>query len=162
SVQGMTMTQAYDGKNGWQIVPFTGKNDAEAMAADDIKRLQEDADFDGPLVDYKQKGNLVELVGREKVDGADAYHLRITLKSGGVRNLYLDANTWLAIKSDITTRMQGAEVQIETRLGDYKEVAGMMFPFSIEQHAVGTPNPSQKITLQKVEINVPVDDAIFK
>jgi outer membrane lipoprotein-sorting protein len=162
SIQGLTLVYAYDGQTGWQIVPFTGKKDPEVMPTDDLKIIQEEADLDGPLMDYKQKGNTVELVGKEKVEGTDAYHLKITLKNGDVRNLYLDADTFLAIKAASKITMRGSEVEFETAIGDYKEVDGIKFPFSIEQHAVGGQGPDQKITLTKIEMNVPIDDSLFK
>ena len=162
SIQGMNMVQAYDGQTGWQIVPFTGKKDPEVMTADDLKRIQEQADFDGPMMDYKQKGNAVELIGKEKVEGTDAYHLKVTLKNGDVRNVYLDADSFLTIKTLTKTTMRGSEMEIETSIGNYKDVNGVLFPFSIEQHAVGGQGPGQKITFSKVEMNIPVDDAVFK
>jgi hypothetical protein len=161
-IQGLTLTQAYDGQNGWQVVPFTGKKDPEPMAADDLKNTQEQADFDGPLMDYKQKGNTIELIGKEKIDGADAYHLKVTLKNGGVRNVYLDAGTFLAVKTVAKITMRGTEVELETMIGAYKEVEGVMFPFSVEQHPAGDQGPTQKITLKKIELNIPVEDSIFK
>ena len=162
SIQGLTMIQAYDGQNGWQVVPFTGKKDPEPMAADELKIIQEEADIDGPLVDYKQKGNKVELVGKEKMEGTDTYHLKATLKNGDVRNLYLDAGSFLLIKATGKLTRQGTEMEVESTLGDYRDVQGVMFPFSIEQHMVGGQGPGQKIAFTKVEINVPVEDSIFK
>ena len=162
SIQGLTLIQAYDGQTGWQVAPFTGKKDAEQMTADDLKNVRQQADFEGPLVDYKQKGNSVELVGKEKVEGTDVYHLKVTLKDGDVRNLYLDADSFLTVKVVAKTTMRGSEIELDTTLGDYKEVDGMLFPFSIEQHSVNGQGPGQKITIKKVELNVPVDDSIFK
>jgi len=162
SVQGLTMIQAYDGEKGWQVVPFTGKKDPEPMTGDDLKNAQEQADLDGPLMDYKKKGNTVELVGKEKTAGKDSYHLKVTLKNGGVRHLYLDAGSFLGLRTVTKTTMRGTEVEIESILGDYKEVDGLMFPFSIEQHPAGNQGPGQKITFKKIEPNVPVEDAIFK
>src|SRR5215469_14588424 len=137
SVQGMSMVQAFDGKTGWQIVPFSGKKDPEVMSADDLKNIQEEADFDGPMVDYKKKGNTVELVGKEKVEGTDTYHLKVTLKNGNVRHIYMDADSFLAIKVSAKTTMRGTEIEVETAIGDYKKVEGIMVPFSIEQRPVG-------------------------
>jgi outer membrane lipoprotein-sorting protein len=162
SIQGLTLVQAYDGQTGWQIVPFTGKKDPEVMPADDLKMIQEEADLDGPLMDYKQKGNTIELIGKEKVEGTDAYHLKITLKNGDVRNLFLDADTFLAIKMAVKITTRGSEFELEIAIGDYKEVEGIKFPFSIEQHAVGGQGPGQKVTFNKIEINVPLDDSQFK
>src|SRR6266481_10103096 len=56
SIQGMTGINAYDGKNGWKIDPFGGKKDPETLGEDEMKSIVEDADFDGPLVNYQQKG----------------------------------------------------------------------------------------------------------
>ncbi|HWS18225.1 MAG TPA: hypothetical protein VN223_09425 [Candidatus Elarobacter sp.] len=162
SVQGLTMTQAYDGEKGWQVVPFTGKQDPELMTGDDLKNTQEQADLDGPLMDYKNKGTTVELIGKEKVAGKDSYHLKVTLKNGDVRHLYLDAVTFLGQKTAARTMMRGTEVELESILGDYKEVDGLKFPFSIEQHQVGGEGPGQKIIFKKIELNPPVEDSIFK
>jgi hypothetical protein len=76
--------------------------------------------------------------------------------------LYLDAGTFLISRAVVKTAMRGSEVELESTLGDYKEVGGMMFPFSIEQHPVGEPGPSQKITFKKIEPNAPVTDSVFK
>jgi outer membrane lipoprotein-sorting protein len=162
TVQGLTLTQAYDGQNGWQVVPFTGRSNPEPMSPDDLKRVQEQADFDGPLVDYKKKGNTVELIGKEKIGGADAYHLKVTLQSGDVRDLYVNTTTFLVVGAVVKTAMRGDEVELESTIGDYREVGGLMFPFSIEQHPVGGQGPSQKITFKKIEPNALVDDSMFK
>jgi len=161
SIQGLTMIRAYDGQNGWQVVPFTGKKDPEPMTAEDTKNTKETADFDGPLVDYKAKGNAVELVGKEKVAGTDAYHLKVTLKNGEVRDLYLDAKTFLGCKAVTKNAVPGSETELESTFGDYKEVEGLMFPFSIEQRIVGNAGASQKITFKKIELNVPLEDSFF-
>src|SRR5687767_5566352 len=76
--QGMTGIQAYDGKNAWMVMPFMGKKDPEMLAAEETKMMDEQADLDGPLVDSKDKGHTVELVGKEKVEGADVYKLKVT------------------------------------------------------------------------------------
>lgn len=162
TLQGVTLTQAYDGQNGWQIMPFTGQNTPAAMNAEDLKRLQEEADFDGPLMDYKQKGNAVELVGKEKVDGADTYHLRVSMKNGDVLNFYLDATTYLTLKRAGKAVVQGTPLEVETHYSDYREVDGVKFPFSLQQEAADGQVPDQKITFQKVELNVPVEDSVFK
>jgi outer membrane lipoprotein-sorting protein len=162
SVQGLTMTQAYDGQRGWQVVPFSGKKDPEPMTGDELKNAQEQADIDGPLVDYKSKGNTVELIGKEKVADKDSYHLKVMLKNGSERDLYLDATTFLGLKTSAKTTMRGTEIELESMLGDYRDVNGLKFPFSIEQHQTGGEGPEQKITFTKIELDPPLQDSIFK
>ena len=77
---GMTGVTAYDGKAGWKIEPWGGKKDAESLGEEELKSIIEDADLDGPLVNYQQKGNKVEYVGTEPVEGTDAYKLKVTLE----------------------------------------------------------------------------------
>lgn len=161
TVQGLTAVQAYDGKDAWQIMPFMGKKDPEAMSADDKKDIEENADIDGPLVDYRSKGNTVELLGKDKLEGTDAYKLKVTLKNGDVITMYLDADSFLEIKEEMKRTMRGTEHEVESVMGDYKDVNGLMFPFAIENGVKGS-QEKEKLTLSKIELNVPVDDAIFK
>jgi outer membrane lipoprotein-sorting protein len=161
TVQGLTAVQAYDGKNAWQVMPFTGKKDPELMSADEAKDVQEMADIDGPLVDYKNKGNQVELLGKEKVEGTDAYKLKVTLKNGDVQTVYIDADSFLEIKEETKRTVRGSEQDVEESIGDYKEVNGIIFPFAMESGIKGSQD-KQKLTLTKIELNVPADDSIFK
>jgi outer membrane lipoprotein-sorting protein len=161
TLQGMTGIQAYDGKTGWQLMPFSGRKDAEPLPEDALKQLAEQADFDGPLVDYKTKGNTVELVGKEKLEGSDVYKLKLTLKTGDVRYIYLDADQFLEIKTEGKTKIRGTDVEGEGTIGDYKEVGGLMIPHAMESGQKGSPQ-KMKMTIQKVELNVPLDDARFK
>lgn len=161
TVQGMVGSQAFDGTKGWSLMPFGGSKVPQEMAADEAKLAQEQAEIDGPLVDYKAKGNTVELQGKEKVEGSEAYKLKVTLKNGVVRTMYIDAEHFLQIKEEAKRTIRGTEVDSETIVGDYKEVGGMMFPHSIDSGQKGNPQ-RQKLVIEKIELNVPIDDARFK
>jgi outer membrane lipoprotein-sorting protein len=159
TVQGLTLTQAFDGKSGWQVMPFQGKN-ARPMSPEEQQIAEEESDFDGPLVDYKEKGNTIELLGKEKVEGTEAWKLRVTRKSGTVETLYLDADSFLAIKGESRRTLRGREVESEQTIGDYKEVDGLLIPHSFESVQKGSPH-RQKITIETVELNVEIDDSRF-
>ncbi len=158
--QGMTGVNAYDGKTGWKIEPWQGKKDPEALSEEEMKQIVEDADFDEALVNYRQKGNKVELAGTEQVEGTDVYKLKVTLASGDLRYYYMDTDYYVPIKIDIKRMIRGAEQEFETTLGDYKAVAGWYLPYSIETTRKGSED-TQKITFDKIEANVPVDDGRF-
>jgi len=160
-VQGITGMQAFDGTTAWQLMPFQGKKDPEPMSAEDTKEMADDSDIDGPLVDYKAKGHKVELLGKDKVEGADVYKLKLTFKSGSEKVLFIDADSFLEIRSEGKRVVRGTEMETEASIGDFKEVEGMMVPFAVEVGAKGRPE-RQKMTIEKYEINVPVDAAIFK
>jgi hypothetical protein len=161
SMQGMTGVTAYDGKTGWKIEPWQGKKDPEALGEEEMKGIQEDADFDGPLVNYQQKGNKVEFIGAEPVEGTDAFKLKVTLKNGDVRYYFMDTDYYVPIKIESKRMVRGAEREFEASLGDYKEVAGVYLPHSIESGVKGSPNKSQ-VTFEKIEANVALDDNRFK
>ena len=161
TIQGLTAVQAYDGKNAWEVMPFMGKKDPELMSADEAKDIQEMADIDGPLVDYKNKGNQVELLGKEKLEGTDTYKLKATLKNGDVQTIYIDADSFLEIKEETKRTVRGSEQIVEESIGDYKEVNGIIFPFAMESGVKGS-QQKQKLTISKIELNVPAEDSIFK
>lgn len=160
SLQGMTAVQAYDGTTGWQIQPFGGKKDPELLGEDDLRDLLLDADFDGPLVDYKEKGSTVEYLGHDVVDGDDALRLKITLKNGDIIYDYLDPDTFIEIRKEIQQFIRGSVRDRLVGLGSYKPIAGVMFPFSISQGPKNNPD-GQTTTVQKLEVNVPIDPADF-
>jgi hypothetical protein len=160
SLQGMTQIEAYDGKEGWRVSPFFGRKDPERMSADDVKALIEDSEIDGPLVDWNAKGSTVEYLGTEDVDGTPAHKLKVVRKNGDVSFVYLDPDHFLEIRI-VTGRMRhGAYEEVETDLGDYEKAGGVFVPTSIESGRKGAPD-KQRIIIDKVEANVPVDDTIF-
>jgi outer membrane lipoprotein-sorting protein len=161
TIQGMVGSQAYDGASGWSLMPFGGSKVPQQMTAEEATLAEEQADLDGPLIDYKAKGNTVELLGKEKVEGAEAYKLKVTLKNGVVRTMYIDAEHFLEIKEESKRTIRGSEMEMETIVGDYKEVDGLMLPHSVDAGAKGSPQ-RQKLVIEKIEINVPIDDARFK
>jgi hypothetical protein len=162
TVQGMTQIQAYDGSSAWQISPFGGRKDPEMLGEDDARNLIEDADFDGPLVDAQAKGNKIEYMGHDQVDGDDAYKLKVTLKNGDVFYYYLDPDTCIEIQIEKQRFIRGSVRESVTTLGSYKPVNGVMYPFSIEAGPKNNPNARGKITITKIEANIPIDDSNFK
>ena len=160
SVQGMTGIQAFDGVKTWSVMPFMGQKDPEFGSDEENKAAQEDADFDGALVDYKAKGHTVELMGKESVDGAEAFKLKVTKKNGNIEFHYLDAETYLLMKQEAKVKRRGTEMDGETTFSDYKDVGGYMQPYSMESGAKGSPQ-KQKMTFSKIELNLALDDARF-
>jgi len=162
SIQGMTGINAYDGHDGWKIEPWQGKRDPEALGEEEMHGILDDADFDGPLVNYQAKGNRVAYQGIEQVEGSDAYKLKVTRPNGDVSFFYLDTEYYVPIRIDTQRMIRGAPQEFETSLGDYKRVAGVYVPFSSESGSKGSSSADRsKITYDKIEANVPLDDQRF-
>ncbi len=159
-IQGLTGIQAYDGTSGWTLMPFMGSKDPQKSPEEDTKDLAEQADFDGPLVDYKDKGHTIEYIGKEDVEGTQAEKLKITLKSGKVRYIYMDPEWGLDLKVTAIVKREGIEASVDTLFGDYKEVGGLTFPHALEQKMAGRPG-QQSFTIEKIELDTEMDDAIF-
>jgi hypothetical protein len=150
SLQGLTAVNAWDGQQGWAIQPFQGRRDPQKTSADDNKQLIEGADILGPLVDYKAKGNRVEYLGTEDIDGTDAYKLRVTRKNGDSQVIYLDPDAFLEIRV-VDHRMIRGQEQVETTdLGEYELVDGVYFPFEQGQNQI-----------EKAEANIKIDPQMF-
>ena len=145
---------------GWQTNAFGGRKDAVLMSPDDLVAALDDADFEGPLVDWKKKGHALESLGIEDVDGSPAYKLKETLKSGTVLFIYLDADTYMVIKIVTQRRVRGTLVESEIELGNYELVGGVYWPFSVENRPRHSQSTS-RTAVDSVEVDVPVDDAIF-
>lgn len=160
SLQGMTGIQAYDGSTGWQIQPFGGHKDPERMGEDDLRDLLLAADFDGPLVDYKEKGNTVEFLGHDIVDGDDALRLKVTLKNSDIIYYFLDPDTYLEIRKETQEFIRGSIHESVSEMGSYKPVAGVMFPYSISQGTKTNPAESTT-TIEKIDVNVPIEESDF-
>jgi hypothetical protein len=162
TIQGMTQIQSYDGSSAWQISPFGGKKDPQLLGEDDSRGLVESADFDGQLVDYQAKGNKVEYLGHDQVDGDDALKLKVSLKNGDIFYYYLDPDTFLEIEIEKQQFIRGSVRESVVMLGSYKPVNGVMFPFSIEEGSKHDADGRAKITVKKIEANVPINDSDFK
>ena len=161
ALQGLTQVQAFDGEQAWQINPFQGRKDPEKLAADDAKGMSEDAaDFAGPLVDYKAKGYKLDYLGREDVDGTEAYKLRVARANGDLTTVYLDPDYFLEIRT-INRRIEhGVPVETVVDYGDYEKVAGVFLPFSQESGLKGS-SDRQKVQFDKAEANLDAGDGLF-
>ncbi len=158
SVMGNSMVQVVDGTTGWMIRPamMGGTGDPEDMPADQIKQQIGQLDPFGPLVNYKDKGSKVDLVGKEKVDGKDAYHLTVTTKEGQKVEEFVDANTYLVSKVKMMMNGQAGEIDHS----DYKETGGIKFAQTME---IASPQAGNlTFTTEKIVINGKVDETIFK
>lgn len=161
TIQNKTVVRSFNGKDaGWVTNPFVGKDAPEPMSADEIKDAVNEADFDGPLLDAKAKGNTIELNGTEKVDGRDAYVLKVTHKDGQVSFYSFDAKTFLLTKWSGADTVNGETVTRETYFHDYRDVGGLKFAFELVSNTPGT-DLTQKIVVDKIEIDPQIDDARF-
>ena len=161
TVSGQTLLRVYDGKSsGWTYNPFVPNAAVTAMSPQDLSGIADEADFEGPFVDYKTKGNQIEYAGKEQIDGQIVHKLKLTAKQGDVSFFFFDASTGLLMKWQGLRKVGDKELPWETYFRDFREVEGLKYPFLVESAAVDS-DQIQKITATKIETNIPLNDSQF-
>jgi outer membrane lipoprotein-sorting protein len=176
-----TMTTLLTDKEGWFSNPRNGGS-FEAMPAEMKTAQQSELDCVLPLVDYAAKGHKAELTGTEEVNGVTCYVIKLTLNTGRVINYYIGNKDWLIVQSSTTggrmmfggggargggeNRPAGAgappaDMVMKTEYADYKKTSdGFLFPMTITRPGMG--GRGMSTTIEKVEVNKPVDEKLFK
>lgn len=157
---GQMVVQAFDGKAGWKRRPYLGRDGYELFKAQELEAAAGQAELDGPLIDYRAKGHRVVLLGRETVEGREAFKLAVTLSTGTVRHIYLDAESALEVKVDGSRRLRGKDHGMQTFYRDYRAVEGLLVPHTLETRVDGAPG-SNKLLVDGVEINPDLAEGLF-
>jgi len=156
TVMGMTGYQIITPKAGWNFMPFQGQTTAEAMTADELKQSADDLDVQGKLVDYKAKGNTIESLGKDDVEGTECFKLKVTTKAGNVETIFIDPKTYYIVRTIQKRIANGQESDVPTDLSNYKKLPeGIVVPFSMTL-------PFGELVISKADVNKPVDESLFK
>src|SRR5712664_1148308 len=161
TIEEQKVIRVYDGKSsGWTINPFAGTKDVQPLSSEDLKKISEESDFDGPLIDYKSKGNQIELAGKEKLDEQPVYRLQLTNKNGEVRFYFFDASSYLLLKWEGNRKSGDQDLPWESFFSDFHDVQGLNYPFRIDQGSPGT-EIQQTLPTEQMEIDPQIDDSHF-
>jgi len=156
-----TAVQVYDGAHGWKLRPFLGRNDVEPFTPDEAKAAATWAELDGLLIDYASKGTQVELLGSEVVEGHKAYKLKLTLRGGEQRRLWVDASSFLELKIDGEPRkLDGKLHNVAIFYRDYQAENGLTVPHVLETVVDGY-KQTHKMKIERVAVNQPLPDTLF-
>src|SRR6266403_3283110 len=169
---GQTAIQVFDGANGWKLRPYLNRRVVEPYTTEEMKTASTQAELDGFLVDYAAKGTQIELAGMEKVEDRDTYKLKLTMKSGQLIHVWIDAQTYLEAKVEGQPRMlDGRYHPVEVYYRDYRPVSGLQIPYVLETKVLPVAQtkpglrdpavPPEKIMIEKVVVNPQFDDALF-
>jgi len=161
TLDGQTAVEAFDGEGGWTWIPFAGQTEPQPMSEEESLDAEQQADLDGPLVDYKKKGNRIELVGHDPEFRPEDWKLKVTLKSGEVRFIYLDAKTYLQTMSVLRRKVEGSEVEVRSEVGDYRKVGAVVLPHMFKASATEGVQ-TQTLQFERIDLNVPIDDDRFR
>jgi hypothetical protein len=158
---GKTAVQVWDGTNGWKVRPYLNRNDVEPFTPQEAKAEAESPGLDGFLIGYETKGTRVALEGVEKVEGRDAYKLKVTTRTGTVRRVWIDARSFLDVKVEgVPRKLDGKLHTVWVYQRDFRTVNGVTIPYVLETAVDGYPQ-THKIRFEKVAVNPKLDPATF-
>lgn len=158
--QGLTLIQTFNGTEGWSINPFGMSTEPEPVPADQIQDLKEQADIDGTLYNWAAKGYQVTLEGQEEVEGTNCYKIKVISPDSSETLHFLDADSYLTIKTSTKSKMMGIETVGETYMSNYFENGGVIYPGKIENRYNGM--TGEVLTITGVIQNPTIDPAIFE
>ncbi|SHF93837.1 Outer membrane lipoprotein-sorting protein [Mariniphaga anaerophila] len=157
-MQGQKMIQVYNGEKGWMVAPWISP-EPQDLSGPQLDQAMEQANIDGELYNYKEKGTTASLLGKVNVDGSPMYNIKLTDKDGNVKNYFIDADNYFIRKVKAKINAQGQEVEVEQNMSDYKEFDGIFMPTKIESKSpMGTAN----IIFGDIVFGEKFDDSIFE
>lgn len=157
--QDLTLIQTYDGKEGWNINPFAGITDPQPMGEDELKQLKYQADLDGMLWNWKEKGYTVTLEGQEEDEGTNCFKIKIVTPEGDTFTTYLDAESYIPVRTNAKVKVQGNESEADTYFSNYMMVEGIAIAGQTVTKIGG--QIANTIVSEKVELNVDLDKSLF-
>jgi hypothetical protein len=156
---GQQMIQCYTDTSGWSVNPFMGEMTPTAMAPEMVKAGQGQLDLAGPLFNYKAKGNAVELLGKDTIDGKTAFKINIKTQAGPEITSWIDCATYYLVKNFIKATVNGSTTETTMFTSDFKKTEnGFVVPYTMRAIIAGL---TVDMTNKKVEVNKDIDMTIF-
>jgi CubicO group peptidase (beta-lactamase class C family) len=147
------MICGYDGKTAWWFNQAQ-LSEPQTPTAEEALIFTRYADFGDLFVDHEQKGQKIEYIGIEDLDGQKAHKLKITSQSGIIRYVYLDAENFLMVKESYKSKNE-KDFGMEVIFKDFRPIDGVMFPF---YHDI----TGEQTIIERIETNADIYDSIFK
>ncbi len=167
---GQLSVEAWDGDTGWRdnaeswtlnITEMLALPLAEIPADQLVLLVEDEADFEGPLVDYRSKGHTVELIGSTEIAGTPAHHLRVTLASGRDQHFYFDQQDYTLLRRTTTKIDPMGFHKANDRdryFSEYRRVEGVFFATRWERVDLQL---VRTFEIDSVEVGVELDDSLF-
>ena len=157
--QDMTLIQTYNGKEGWSLNPFIGATEAQPMSDDELKSVEIQADYEGMLWNWKEKGYTVTLEDNEEVEGADCYVVKVVTENDDVFTYFIDSESYVPIKMNSKITLQGQPVESDTFMSNYKEGDGFVYAGKIETRVNG--QVTATIVIDEMTLGAEFDESFF-
>ncbi len=156
---GRPVVETVSGDLGWWLRPDTRPPMRGLLPFDTARELAERADVEGMLATGRERGYAISVAGVEELDGDRVVTLLLTRGEGEVHRLSLSLRSYLVVRKVSKRGYPGTGVEVETRFSDYRAEGGVMIPHAVERRAGG--ELLHRIVVERVQLNPPVDPALF-
>ncbi|MDX9946270.1 MAG: hypothetical protein RBS38_02815 [Bacteroidales bacterium] len=158
SIQGQEMIQLFDGEKGYMVNPMTGSSTPVELTPEQVNQIDRNNYFNNYMAQYLKEGKLA-LEGEESVNGKQAFKIKADLGNGTNAYMFIDKASSLLVKTIATVNQQGMDMTVESFPSEYTETSGVFLPMKT---TTSTSGMEIVTTFTKVEVDVPIDDSVFK
>ena len=157
------VTQAFDGKTGWQSVAGEHPQAPTPLTGKSLSHIKDQAAnaIGGPLVDRDRRHNRIELAGRETVYGVDCYRIKVTLGTGNIMAIFIDSANYREVQEELVAVVNGKPMTIEQSVSQYRKFGPILVGCLFVTREKGGED-SQRMEIDNVEINPTLDESLFR
>ena len=157
-IDGIGVTQqAYDGKVGWSKDPNQGLRKLTGTELQAAKRAAIGAHFE-----WRKFFAKWEVEGVKKVNGKDAYVVKLSPAIGRITREYYDTKSLMPVRTDMVTEVAGVPMPVEIYPSDFRKVDGVLMPYVMRQRVMQSSGPVEIVVrIRSIKNNVPISDSIF-
>jgi hypothetical protein len=150
SMFGQKITYAHDGAATWWIHPLLKVEQPATVPEAQAGLVRRAFEIESPLLDAAAKGNKVELLGKEEIDGQPAIKLKVTRKDGWEETWYLDTSNYLELARFDRTLDLPEPKDRWTYFSDFRTVDGLVIAHRQDQEYFIR---HVSLTVEKVQVN---------
>jgi outer membrane lipoprotein-sorting protein len=156
---GQEMVSVFDGEKGYMINPMTGSSDPVELTGAQLKQVQDNNAFENEVLNYFKKGQLT-LEGDDNVNGNPAFKLKANVEGANPIYMSIDKNSYMLVKTSTKVNQMGQEMDVDSFMSDYTDIQGVVMPKKTTASSGGM--EMAVITFDNIEVNLPMEDSIFK
>jgi hypothetical protein len=151
-----TVKKGFDGETRWAQTPVGTVSDSSEQ---EIAEVERDAEVyrAGKIKNLYQS---VKLERKARLGGRDVHMIEGVQEKGPPEKLFFDVENGLLVRWDMARRHpKRGTVFVKVHLSDYRDVDGVKVPFNVR---FAFESFAFTITIDELQHNVEIDDAVFK
>jgi FimV-like protein len=149
-----TVKAAFNGRSGW----IRTTKGLRSLKISEWYAFRREADLYGQFRP-KNAFQKATLAGMSKIGFREVYVVDLVPAAGQTERLYLDAKTYLPVRSNTAVMLNGLSVQAEIYMDDWREVDGLKYPFFMSQRF---PGMTVTMNVKEIKHNEPIDPKLFE